>query len=139
MIILDVLEVYKRLDKNGVRVFFYDLKKIKGITIETDGKYGVVINPEEIKDSEEEFMVASHEYGHCITGTTYAFDTDETTKRKCEYKANRRAILDFLPIEKFKEAIKNGCQMPYEFAEYLNLPEKFVVRAYEHYKAMGLL
>lgn len=136
---LNVLEVYKRLDENGVVMLPCSMEKIKGITVEVNGKYGVAINHKEMENSNEEFIVAAHEYGHCMTGTTYSFDTDEVIKRKCEYKADRRAILDFLPIEKFKEAIKNGCQMAYEFAEYLDLPEKFVIQAYEHYKAMGLL
>ena len=139
MIELNVLEVYKRLDENEIVMLSCKMENVKGITVEVNGKYGVAINYKELENSEDEFVVVSHEYGHCLTGTTYSFNTDEVIKRKCEYRADRRAILDFLPIERFKEAIKQGCQMAYEFAEYLDLPEKFVIQAYEHYKAMDLL
>lgn len=136
---MDVADVYKKIEDSDVQIFSFGISGIKGLTICATGNYGLFINDKEIENSEEEFMVASHEYGHCMTGTTYAFDTDEIVKRKCEYKADRFAVFEFLPIEKFKEAINCGCQMPYEFAEYLDLPEKFVVMAFKHYSDMGLI
>ena len=56
-----------------------------------------------------------------------------------EYRADRKSVLDFLPIEKIKEAIKSGCHTTYEFAEYLDVPEQFIIKAFEHYNAMNLI
>lgn len=136
---MNVLEIYKKIDEENIIVMPCKVPDMKGIAIQAGGKQGIFLNYDEFENSDEEFCVVAHEYGHCVTGTFYGFDTDQTTKQKCEYKADRRAVSIFLPIEKFKEAIDYGCQMPYEFAEYLDLPEKFVIKAYEHYKAMGLL
>lgn len=136
---MNVLEVYKKIEEENIVVMPCKVPNVKGVAIQVDGKQGIFLNYDEFENSDEEFCVTTHEYGHCMTGSLYGFDADQTTKQKCEYKADRRAITAFLPIERLKEAINYGCQMSYEFAEYLGLPEKFVIKAYEHYKVMGLL
>lgn len=136
---MNVLEVYKKIEEENIVVMPCRVDGIKGVSIQSGNNQGIFLNYDEIEDSDDEFCVAAHEYGHCVTGTLYTNDTSEITKRKCEYRADRQSVIEFLPINKFKEAIKNGCQTPYEFAEYLGLPEKFVIKAYEHYKVMGLL
>ena len=58
---------------------------------------------------------------------------------KHEYRADRKAVLDFLPIEKVKSAIKAGCRSAYEFSEYLDVPEQFIIKAFLHYNAMEMI
>ena len=83
--------------------------------------------------------MATHEYGHCMTGSTHPLHSPFDIIAKHEYKADRKAVLDFLPIGKLKSAIKNGCRTAYEFSEYLDVPEKFVIKAFQHYTAMDLI
>ena len=45
----------------------------------------------------------------------------------------------FLPIDKIKSAIKDGCHSVHEFAEYLDVPEQFIIKAFQHYTAMDLI
>ena len=117
----------------------FGLPSIKSVSIEADGKYGIFINHKEIEDPDEEFIIATHEYGHCMTGCTHPPHSHPNIISKDEYQAEQRAVLDFLPIDRIKLAIKEGCQMAYEFAEYLDLPEQFVIKAFKHYTAMGLI
>lgn len=136
---MNLVDVYKKIEDNDVQIFSFGISGIKGLTICTDGNYGVFINDKEIENSDEEFCVVAHEYGHCTTGTLYSVSSDKFYISQCEYRADRKAILTFLPTERLNNAIYYGCQTSYEFSEYLGLPEKFVVMAFKHYRGMGLI
>ena len=132
-------KVYEKIQENGIEIFNFGLPNIKSVSVEADSKYGIFINHKEIKDSDEEFIVATHEYGHCMTGSTHPPYSPLDIISKHEYRADRKAVLDFLPIDKIKSAIKDGCRSVYEFAEYLGVPEQFVLKAFQHYSAMELI
>ena len=132
-------KVYKKIQDNGIEIFNFGLHNIKSVSIEADNRYGIFINHKEIKDSDEEFVVATHEYGHCMTGSTHPPHSPLDIISKHEYRADRKAVLDFLPIERIKSAIKYGCRSAYEFSEYLDVPEQFIITAFQHYTAMDLI
>ena len=136
---MNVEQVYEKIHNNNIRVFPCDLKDVKAISIEANNKYGIFINYDEIKDYNDEFIVTTHEYGHCMTGSTHPLYSSFDIISRHEYKADRKAILDFLPIEQVKAAIEYGCKTSYEFSEFLEVPEQFVVKAFEHYHAMNLI
>ena len=136
---MDVVEVYKKIEDENVQILSFGISGIKGLTICADGNCGVFINDKEINNSDEEFCVVAHEYGHCATGTLYRLNSDESYVSQCEYRADRKAVLTFLPIDRLNDAIECGCQTSYEFSEYLDLPEKFVIMAFNHYQTIGLL
>lgn len=131
--------VYKKIQDNNIKIFHRGLPGVKSVTVEADNNYGIFINHKEIKDSDEEFIVAAHEYGHCMTGSTHPPHSPLDIIIRHEYKADRKAILDFLPIDRIKDAMRNGCKTIYEFSEYLDVPEPFVVKAFEHYTVMNLI
>ena len=134
---MKTLQVYKKIEDDDIPIFDCKTDGVKGVIIKSDDKYGIFINHKELKDSDEEFMVLTHEWGHYASGTLYGFSSDKTYVGQCEYRADRKSILEFLPFERLQEAIKNGCQTAYEFSEFLDLPERFVIVAFNHYKAMG--
>ena len=136
---MKTLQVYKKIEENDITVLDCKIEGLKGVIIESDGRYGIFINNKEIENSDEEFMVLAHEWGHYATGTLYRFSSDKSYISQCEYRADRKAIVEFLPLERIQEAIKSGCQTVYEFSECLGLPEKFIVKAFNHYKSMGLI
>ena len=74
-----------------------------------------------------------------MSGSTHPLNSTFDVISRHEYRADRRAILDFLPIEQIKKAIKHGCKTSFEFSEYLEVPEEFVKKAFEHYNAMELI
>ena len=139
MVLLNLTEVYKKISDANIELFSYDIPLIKAATIEINKKYGIFLNYNEIKDSDDEFLVLTHEYGHCTSGTTHKITSKFETIRRQEYRADRKSIIDFLPIDKLKQAIQHGCQTKYEFATFLGVPEDFVIKAFKHYKAMNLI
>ncbi len=136
---MNIDKVYQKIQDNGIKVFNFGLPNIKSVSIEADNKYGIFINHKEIENPDEEFIVATHEYGHCMTGSTHPPYSPLDIISKHEYRADRKAVLDFLPIDRIKSAIKDGCRSAYEFSEYLDVPEQFVIKAFQHYAAMDLI
>lgn len=136
---MDINDVYRKIHDNKIKLFSYEIPDVKAVTIELNKRYGIFVDYDKINNADDEFMVLSHEYGHCATGSTHKVNSKYDLICKHEYRANRRAILDFLPIDLLKQAIKYGCRLKHEFAEYLDLPEEFIVRALEHYKHMNLI
>lgn len=136
---MNIDKVYAKIQDNDIEVMHFGLPNIKSVSVEADSRYGIFINHKEIESSDEEFIVATHEYGHCMTGSTHPLYSPLDIISKHEYRADRRAVLDFLPIEKIKSAIKSGCRSVYEFSEYLDVPEQFVIKAFQHYTAMDLI
>ena len=136
---MNIDRVYEKILNNNIKIFPFGLKEIKSVSVETNNSCGIFINHNEIKNSDEEFMVATHEYGHCMTGSTHPPYSPLDIIAKHEYRADRKAVLDFLPIDRIKSAIKDGCRSAYEFSEYLDIPEQFVIKAFKHYAAMELI
>ena len=136
---MNIDEVYEKIQDNGIKVMHFGLPNIKSVSVESDNIYGIFINHEEIESSDEEFLIATHEYGHCMTGSTHPPYSPLDIISKHEYRADRKAVLDFLPIDRIKSAIKSGCRFAYEFAEYLDVPEQFVIKAFQHYTVMDLI
>ena len=132
-------KIYKKIQDNNIKVFHRGIPGIKSVSVEAEGNYGILINHDEIQTSDEEFLVATHEYGHCMSGSTHPPCSPLDIISKHEYRADRKAVLDFLPLDKIKSAIKNGCRSAYEFSEYLDVPEQFVIKAFQHYTAMDLI
>lgn len=136
---MNLNDVYKKIENNNIKVFSFGISETKAVSIQVDDKYGIFINHKEIKSKDEEFIIATHEYGHCMTGSTHHLNSPLDLIMKHEYKADRCAVLDFLPVERLKDAINHGCQTVYEFSEYLEVPEQFIIKAFRHYNAMNLI
>ena len=136
---MKTLQVYKKIENENISVLNCNVDGVKGVIIKTGDKCGVFINHREIENSDEEFMILAHEWGHYASGTLHGLSSDKAYISQCEYRADRKAVLEFLPFERIQEAIKVGCQTANEFSEFLSLPEQFVLKAFNHYKNMGLI
>ena len=136
---MEILQAYKKIEDENIPVLNCDIDGVKGMIISSGDKHGIFINRKAIEDSDEEFMVLAHEWGHYSSGMLHSLGDNKTYIGKCEYRADRNAVLEFLPFERIQAAIKDGCQMPYEFADFLDMPEKFVIIAFKHYRDMGLI
>lgn len=136
---MKTLQVYKKIEDDGIPIFDCKTDGVKGVIIKSDDKCGIFINHKELEDSDEEFMVLAHEWGHYASGTLHGLCSEKTYVSQCEYRADRKSVLEFLPFERIQEAIKSGCQTAYEFSEFLDIPEGFVIKAFKHYKNMGLI
>ena len=134
---MNIDKVYERIQDNGIKIFHHGIPGVKSVSVEANNNYGIFINHNEIENPDEEFLVVAHEYGHCMTGSTHPPYSPLDIIIRHEYSADRKAILDFLPIDRIRDAMQNGCKTIYEFSEYLDVPEPFVIKAFEHYAVMN--
>lgn len=127
-----------KIEQNKIIKLYYKLPPgRKGMTIEIKKDYGIFIDKSQFENPDEEFCTTVHEYGHCMTGSTHKIYSKYELISRHEYRANKKAILDFLPKKKIKEAIKHGCTELWELSEYLDLPQPFVEKAIELYKVIS--
>lgn len=133
-------QLNKKLTKNNIKKFYYNLPEgRKGVSIEYEKEYGIFIDKSQIEDRDEEFCVTVHEYGHCASGATHKVYSKFDLIEKHEYKANRKAIMDFLPLRKLQKAFDADCREIWQIAEFFDLPYKFVEMSINYYKNIGKL
>lgn len=131
-------KVYSKICELGVILIGTD-NDIKAATIEYQDNYGIFLNYNNFINSADEFRVLSHEYGHCKTGATHKVYSPYQLIEQHEYRANRAAVLEFLPFDKLLNAAESGCTEVWQIAEYLDMPNEFVVLAIDVYKREGKL
>lgn len=135
---MDCLQkLYNKFTETGIYLFNADTRSQKAISIRHGNDYGVFFSYASFRDSEEEFLVLSHEYGHCATGCTHALDSPFQLIAQHEVRANRKAVHEFLPADILKDELGKGHTTLWQLSESLNLPEAFVQSAIEIYKLEG--
>lgn len=133
----DLKKIQSKIYNKNIRILDCNVPlDTKGISIDLQDKKCIYINRPNIQSLDDEFRVLAHEYGHIESGAMHKLDSGLDLIGRHEYRANRKAVLEFLPVDLLIEAKEKGCKQPYEVAEYLNVPEEFVNLAYEHYKNM---
>lgn len=80
--------------------------------------------------------ILAEEIGHYKTSSGNILDLTDMNNAKQELKARKWAYNKLIPFEKIIEAVNAGCGKPYEFAEYLDLDEAFIIECLKYY---GLL
>ena len=127
-------DVYKKIDEKNIELFTRRMKYCDAATIEVNKAYGIIIDQTQLKDRNDEFMALAHEYGHCESGTTHKLDSEFQLIGQHENRANRAAVYEFLPVEKIKDAFKHKYFDYWEIADYLDMPEPFIIMAIEIYR-----
>lgn len=127
-------DVYKKIDDKNIELFTRRMKSCDAATIEANKAYGIIIDQTQLKGQNDEFMALAHEYGHCESGTTHKLYSDFQLIGQHENRANRTAVYEFLPVEKIKDAFKHKYFEYWEIAEYLDMPEPFIIMAIEIYR-----
>nr|DAM72169.1 MAG TPA: IrrE protein [Caudoviricetes sp.] len=74
-----------------------------------------------------------HEIGHCMTGAFYSRYMPFQVRRKQENTADKWAIRQLIPKSAFFRALDNGYTEVCQLAEYFNVTEEFMCKAYCYY------
>ena len=123
-------QLYEIASDNNIDVDDFDTQ-----TLESFSMPGIVVlNKNKLKTTIEEKMHLAHEIGHCQTGSFYRINTLETRERM-EYRADRWAVKKLIPFSEFVSAIKRGITERWELAEYFNVSEDYIDKAYLLYNS----
>ena len=97
------------------------------------------MDPMQINTTAEENVHLAHELGHCLTGSFYNPSSTHDLIEKHEWRAEKKAIKMLIPADELKEAFSHGITEVWELAEYFNLTEDYIQKAYRYYKDNNLL
>lgn len=133
--------LYCRIVDENIKLIETSTGENKAVTIKDDIKniYGIFFKYDNFSDTDEEFCVLSHEYGHCKSGTTHKLYSPYQLIEQHENRANRAAVHEFLPVELLVETFESGYCEYWEVAERLDMPEQFIRMAIDIYKLEGKL
>ncbi len=122
--------LYKIAEDNNVNIHYLKLRKIKSLSIPSN----IGINKKEEFLEKDLNTCIAHELGHCLTGSFYTNKSKYETKERMEQRADRWAIDAIIPFDKFSEALKSGLTEAYVLAEYFEVSEDLIKKAYTLYE-----
>lgn len=134
-------ELYDKINEKNIILINEDTEEDEAVTIKDEvcKVYGILFDKDRFEDNDEEFCVLAHEYGHCKSGATHKLYSPYQLIGQHENRANRAAVHEFLPYEKLINAINKGNREAWQLAEYLDMPEPFIVMAMDIYMIEGKL
>lgn len=104
-----------------------------GATIRDGEFYAVFLDFTKIRSTRLLRGVCCHEMGHVATGALHKVDSPYELAERSEYRANRWTAETYLTPELFREGIAAGCTEFWQMAEFFDLPEQDVRRAYTYW------
>ena len=132
---MELLELYQLADENNISVYSFDLPQTLSMSVrETDGSCAIAIDPFGLDSTKDEMILLAHELGHCVTGSFYNRYSDLDIREKSEFSADKWAIKKLIPKDELQIAFKQGYTEPWDLAEYFNVTEEFVIKAFNYYK-----
>ena len=130
----ELSDFYEYCKKNQVDVIPFAGCPQPGATIRDQGYYAVFLDFTKIRSTRLLRGVCYHELGHVATGALHKVDSPYELVERSEYRANRWATQQFLPIDAFREAFSAGYTELWQLAEYFDLPEADIQRALTYWK-----
>ena len=79
----------------------------------------------------------AHELGHCKRGAFYNQYSSFDIRSRHEYRADKWAVQQIIPYEELISACESGYTERWELAEYFDVTENFITKAFEVYSALG--
>lgn len=130
---------FNAIEKEGVYLFSHEIQGSPAFSQSMKGNYAIFLDLKQLTNTMLLLDAVYHEYGHCKTGCTHQLNTPYQLIGQHETRANRAAVHEFLPFDMLMKAIDKGNKEPWELADALGMPEKFVRMAVETYKIEGKL
>ncbi len=127
---------YELLEKesyeNGVEIIqhTFNSNRIKGLYSDS-----VIALNKDLSTSAEKACVLAEELGHYYTTTGNILEQSDTMNRKQEYRARLVAYNKMIGLCGIIDAYKRGCRNRYEIADYLGVPEEFLLETLNAYKS----
>lgn len=129
----ELAQFYNVCRSSGVQVIPYMGMPAAGATIRDGAEYAIFLDFSKIKSTRLLRGVCCHELGHAATGALHKIDSPFETVGRSEYRANRYVAERFLTPEDFREAFDTGYTESWQLAEFFELPEEDVKRAYDYW------
>lgn len=117
--------IYQEAEADGIEVHFQHFCTQPSMSV--PGHIG--IDTDKLQTTAEEATAAAHELAHCDTGSFYNVYSPIDSRRKNENRADRYAILRYIPEEELLSAVRSGLQELWQLADYFGFTEDFIKKA----------
>lgn len=129
----ELSDFYTYCKNNDVDIILYNGAPSEGVTIRDDEDYAVFLDFSKIQSTRSLKGVCYHEMGHLGTGALHKVSSPFETVERSEYRANRWGAENYLTEESFRAAFADGCTELWELADYFDLPEDDVKKAFTYW------
>jgi Zn-dependent peptidase ImmA (M78 family) len=128
---MTTIELYDMAEKEGVKVFNFDLSPIISVSHMNDqGNCFIGVDYNLIESSKEEKIIIAHELGHCEKGAFYNRYSSCDIKSRHESRADKWAIEKLIPKDQMEDAIMSCLEEIWQIAEYFDVDEEMVKKAF---------
>ena len=129
------VDLFDLAEELGTEVFYGDIPQCKSISVPDN----ICLDFSLLCGGKEEHTRLAHELGHCATGAFYnRYSSCDMIERQ-EWKADKWAVHNIIPLEDIKTAVSRGVDSLWELADYFDVTEEYVLKALEVYNAEGEL
>lgn len=98
-----------------------------------DGKI-TCFNPSLLSTTVERHTALMHECGHFLSGAFYLPYSDYVIAEQAEYRANKAAILTYIPEAEISACALDGVTELWELADHFSVTEEFMLWALLYYQ-----
>lgn len=92
------------------------------------------IDHSKIDDCAEEYTILIHEKGHFDSGAFYTMSSPYPLKEQAERRADRAAILQYIPLEELRDCLAGGIVEIWDLAEHFGVTEEFMRKSIGYYR-----
>ena len=124
----DLNEVYKDFEKENITVLPFRFQHLKSVSLGDEKVVG--IDRSKIDGCAEEYTILIHEKGHFDSGAFYTASSPYLLKEQAERRADRAAILRYIPLEELRECLAAGMVEIWDLAEYFGVTEALCANAW---------
>ena len=129
----ELSDFYNYCKENRILVIPYRGCPAPGATLYDRGKYAIFLDFSQIPTTRVLRGVCCHEMSHVATGALHKAGSPYELVERSEYRANRHTAQTVLTVSAFREAFAAGYTEPWQLAEYFDLPEQDVQKAYAYW------
>lgn len=133
-------DLFELAEQEKITIDAFHLEAREALSVmDSDGHCFIAIDPLRVLCPGDYKTKLGHELGHCVLRAFYNRYSPVDSRGKCEATADRWSIRKMLPFEDMLEAMQSGYTEPWQLAEYFNVTENMIRKAYTYYtEACGL-
>ena len=123
--------------QHGATIDYAPLPQTTAVAVKLGEKTFIGMDESILENSAAERMLLAHELGHLQTDAFYGMRAPASVRAAAEMQAERWAVKTLVPKHQFTLLLKQGMKV-WEIAEYFNVSEAFVRKAYHLYFECGM-
>lgn len=130
----DLFSLYQLARQQNIPIYRFPMRENGSMSLQrADGGCCIGMDDSVLDGGVQERVHLAHELGHCLTGSFYSPYTRIDSRKRHEYRADKRAVQELVTVQALDAAVAEGCTELWELAEYFGVTEDFMKKAVCYY------